>query len=176
MFRGLYNSDHKAVQHKLKSRKTTEHWESKWKVLVSFSSILTVNWKGAARNRCMMWVNFWLCGWCHHEGLGFMITGHSLMTIVCYGGVRSTCLEEVRESLDSRLTNSMRLVLKWRTWGVGSKVAILTSSHPAGGHEELELLVQPESYYIVGITEMWWASSCDSRIVMDGYRLFCKDR
>lgn len=23
---------------------------------------------------------------------------------------------------------------------------------------------------------MWWASSCDLRIVMDGYRLFCKDR
>lgn len=53
---------------------------------------------------------------------------------------------------------------------------MLTSSHAAGEHEELELLVQPESYYIIGIAGMWWVSSCDLRVVMDGYRLFCKDR
>ncbi|PKU48451.1 rna-directed dna polymerase from mobile element jockey- hypothetical protein [Limosa lapponica baueri] len=35
---------------------------------------------------------------------------------------------------------------------------------------------QSESYDIIGITETWWDNSHDWRIVMDGYRLFHKDR
>lgn len=53
---------------------------------------------------------------------------------------------------------------------------MLTSSHPTGKHEELELLAQPQSCYIIEITETWWASSCVLRTVMDGYRLFYKGR
>lgn len=77
---------------------------------------------------------------------------------------------------DSRLSALVRLVFKWSTWGVESKVPMLTSSHQTGEHEELELLVQPQSCYIIEITETWWASSCVLRIVMDGYRLFYKGR
>ncbi|KAK4832290.1 hypothetical protein QYF61_021689 [Mycteria americana] len=42
--------------------------------------------------------------------------------------------------------------------------------------EELELHVQSESYDIIGITETWWDNSHDWRIMMDGYKLFHKDR
>jgi len=42
--------------------------------------------------------------------------------------------------------------------------------------EELEAIVQQDSYDLVAITEMWWDSSHDWNAVMDGYRLFRKDR
>lgn len=42
--------------------------------------------------------------------------------------------------------------------------------------EDLELSAQSESYDIIGITETWWDKSHDWRIVMDGHRLFPKDR
>ncbi|XP_075302833.1 uncharacterized protein LOC142365677 isoform X1 [Opisthocomus hoazin] len=42
--------------------------------------------------------------------------------------------------------------------------------------EELEAIVQQNSYNLVAITETWWDSSCDCHAVMDGYRLFRKDR
>ncbi|GAB0205522.1 hypothetical protein GRJ2_003017800 [Grus japonensis] len=38
---------------------------------VLFSSILPVGGKGAARNRSIMHINSWLCGWCRHKGFGF---------------------------------------------------------------------------------------------------------
>ena len=44
-------------------------------VHVIFSSILTVRIKGAARSRCIMQINFWLCGWCCPEGYGFYNNG-----------------------------------------------------------------------------------------------------
>ena len=40
-------------------------------VQVIFASILPVRGKGAARNRRLMQINFWLHGWCHCEGFGF---------------------------------------------------------------------------------------------------------
>ena len=42
--------------------------------------------------------------------------------------------------------------------------------------EELEAIVQQDSYDLVAITEMWWDSSHDWNAVMDGYGLFRKDR
>jgi len=42
--------------------------------------------------------------------------------------------------------------------------------------EELEAIVQQENYDLVPITETWWDSSHDWHAVMDGYRLFRKDR
>jgi len=42
--------------------------------------------------------------------------------------------------------------------------------------EELDAIVQQDSYDLVVITEMWWDSSHDWHAVMDGYRLFRKDR
>jgi len=36
-----------------------------------FSSILLAGGKGAARNSHVMNINSWICGWCHHEDLGF---------------------------------------------------------------------------------------------------------
>lgn len=38
---------------------------------VTFSSILPVGGKGPAGNRHIIHINFWLCGWYHHEGFGF---------------------------------------------------------------------------------------------------------
>ncbi|GAB0210376.1 hypothetical protein GRJ2_003503400 [Grus japonensis] len=52
-----------------------------------------------------------------------------------------------------------------------------TNAHSLGNkQEELELHVQSENYHIIGITETWWDNSHDWRIMMDGYRLFRKDR
>jgi len=42
--------------------------------------------------------------------------------------------------------------------------------------EELEAIVQQEGYDLVAITETWWDNSHDWHAVMDGYRLFRKDR
>ena len=42
---------------------------------VIFSSILPVRGKGAARNRRIMQINFWLHGWCCREGFGFYDNG-----------------------------------------------------------------------------------------------------
>jgi len=42
---------------------------------VIFSSILTVGGKRETRNRFIMHTSSWLCGWCQHEGLVFMIIG-----------------------------------------------------------------------------------------------------
>jgi len=52
-----------------------------------------------------------------------------------------------------------------------------TDAHSLGNkQEELELRAQSESYDIIGITETWWDNSHDWRILMDSYRLFCKDK
>lgn len=42
---------------------------------VTFSFILLVREKGAARNRCIMQINYQLCDWCLHEGFGFYDNG-----------------------------------------------------------------------------------------------------
>ncbi|CAM5155513.1 unnamed protein product [Natator depressus] len=41
---------------------------------------------------------------------------------------------------------------------------------------ELEVLVMSRNYDVIGITETWWDSSHDWSTVMDGYKLFRKDR
>jgi len=42
--------------------------------------------------------------------------------------------------------------------------------------EELEAIIQQDGYDLVAITEAWWDNSHDCHTVMDGYRLFRKDR
>jgi len=42
--------------------------------------------------------------------------------------------------------------------------------------EELEAIIQQDGYDLVAITEMWWDNSHDWYAVIDGYRLFRKDR
>ena len=42
--------------------------------------------------------------------------------------------------------------------------------------EELEAIIQQDGYDLVAITETWWDNSHDWHAVMDGYRLFRKDR
>ena len=42
--------------------------------------------------------------------------------------------------------------------------------------EELEALAQSQSYDNVGLSETWWEESCEWSAVMDGYRLFRRDR
>ena len=52
-----------------------------------------------------------------------------------------------------------------------------TNAHSMGNkQEELEAIVQLESYDIVTITEMWWNDSHIWSAVMNGYRLFKRDR
>jgi len=54
---------------------------------------------------------------------------------------------------------------------------IYTNARSMGNkQEELEAIAQQDSYDLVAITEMWWDSSHDWQAVMDGYRLFRKDR
>ena len=42
--------------------------------------------------------------------------------------------------------------------------------------EELEVTVQQANYDLVAITETWWDNSHDWSAVMDGYKLFRRDR
>ena len=42
--------------------------------------------------------------------------------------------------------------------------------------EELEICVLSQGHYPTAITETWWDGSHDWNTVMDGYRLFSKDR
>jgi len=42
--------------------------------------------------------------------------------------------------------------------------------------EELEAIIQQDGYNLVTITETWWDNSHDWHAVIDGYRLFRKDR
>jgi len=54
---------------------------------------------------------------------------------------------------------------------------IYTNARSMGNkQEELETIAQQDSYDLVTITESWWDSSHDWNAVMDGYRLFRKDR
>jgi len=54
---------------------------------------------------------------------------------------------------------------------------IYTNARSMGDkQEELEAIVQPDGYDLIAITETWWGSSYDWRAVVDGYRLFRKDR
>jgi len=53
---------------------------------------------------------------------------------------------------------------------------IYTNARSTGSkQEELEAIVQQDSYDLVAITETWWDRSHDWNAVMDGYRLFRKD-
>jgi len=42
--------------------------------------------------------------------------------------------------------------------------------------EELEAIVKQDSYDLVAIRETWWDDSHDWSAVMDGYKLFRRDR
>jgi len=42
--------------------------------------------------------------------------------------------------------------------------------------EEREATVQQDSYDLVTITETWWDDSYDRSALMDGYKLFRRDR
>jgi len=54
---------------------------------------------------------------------------------------------------------------------------VYTNAHSMDNkQEELEAIVQQDSYALVAITETWRHSSHDWHAVMDGYRLFRKDR
>ncbi|GAB0207576.1 hypothetical protein GRJ2_003223300 [Grus japonensis] len=64
--------------------------------------------------------------------------------------------------------------------GVKSKAhlkCIYTDAHSMGNkQEELEAIVQQDSYDLVTITEMRWDDSHDWSAAMDGYKLFRRDR
>lgn len=45
-----------------------------------------------------------------------------------------------------------------------------------GNKQELEVSMLLQSYNLVAITETWWGKSHDWSVVIDGYRLFRKDR
>ncbi|CAM5114317.1 unnamed protein product [Natator depressus] len=54
---------------------------------------------------------------------------------------------------------------------------LYTNAQSLGNKQgELEVLVMSRNYDVIGITETWWDSSHDWSTVMDGYKLFRKDR
>ena len=54
---------------------------------------------------------------------------------------------------------------------------IYTNARSMGNkQEELEVTVQQANYDLVAITETWWDNSHDWSAVMDGYKLFRRDR
>jgi len=54
---------------------------------------------------------------------------------------------------------------------------IYTNARSMGNkQEELEAIVQQDSYDLVAITEMWWDDSHDWSAATHGYKLFRRDR
>ncbi|GAB0203638.1 receptor-type tyrosine-protein phosphatase zeta [Grus japonensis] len=54
---------------------------------------------------------------------------------------------------------------------------IYTNARSMGNkQEELEAIVQQDSYDLVAITETWWDDSYDGTAAMDSYKLFRRDR
>ncbi|CAM4612895.1 unnamed protein product [Lepidochelys olivacea] len=54
---------------------------------------------------------------------------------------------------------------------------LYTNAQSLGNKQgELEVLVMSRNYDVIGITETWWDNSHDWSTVMDGYKLFRKDR
>ena len=54
---------------------------------------------------------------------------------------------------------------------------IYTNARSMGNkQEELEVTVQQANYDLVALTETWWDNSHDWSAVMDGYKLFRRDR
>jgi len=54
---------------------------------------------------------------------------------------------------------------------------VYTNARSIGNkQEELEAIIQQDGYDLVAITEAWWDNSHDWHAVMNGYRLFRKDR
>uniref|UniRef100_A0A8C3FIA9 C-type lectin domain-containing protein n=1 Tax=Chrysemys picta bellii TaxID=8478 RepID=A0A8C3FIA9_CHRPI len=54
---------------------------------------------------------------------------------------------------------------------------LYTNARSQGNKQgELEVLAQSRNYDVIGITETWWDNSHDWSTVMDGYKLFRKDR
>ncbi|PKU37320.1 mitochondrial fission process protein 1 [Limosa lapponica baueri] len=54
---------------------------------------------------------------------------------------------------------------------------IYTNAHSMGNkQDELEAMVQQDSYDVVAITEMWWDDGQNWNAAMDGYKLFRRNR
>lgn len=78
---------------------------------VIFSSILPVTGKGAARNRRIMEINFWLRGCCHHEGLSFYDNGTFFDDYSLLGRHGIHLSRRGNGIFDSRLANLVRPAL-----------------------------------------------------------------
>ena len=54
---------------------------------------------------------------------------------------------------------------------------IYTNAHSVGNkQEELAAIVRQANYDLAAITETWWDCSHDWSVVIDGYKLFRRDR
>lgn len=63
------------------------------------------------------------------------------------------------------------------TWSIAELKCLHTNACNMGNkQEELEVIVELESYNLITITEMWRDESCDWSTVIDGYKLFMRDR
>ena len=57
-----------------------------------------------------------------------------------------------------------------------AEVPLHQCSSMGNQQEELEVTTLLESYDLVAITETWWDESHDWSVVINGYRLFRRDR
>ncbi|KAK4816845.1 hypothetical protein QYF61_023967 [Mycteria americana] len=63
------------------------------------------------------------------------------------------------------------------TWMTAQLQCLYTNARSMGNkQEELETIVHQENYDMVAITETWWDDSHNWSAVMDGYKLFRRDR
>lgn len=85
--------------------------------------------------------NFWLSGWCCQDRFGFYDSGTSFhdYRLLSRDGIRLS--RRHKGIFGSRLSNLMRWVLNWRTWGAGSRMATLTPLQPTGEYARLSRAV-----------------------------------
>ena len=76
------------------------------------------------------------------------------------------CLKEIRACSSKKVTQS-----------IAQLKCLCTNAHSTGNRqEELEAILQLESYNLIAITETWWDEMHNWSIAIDGYKLFRRDR
>ncbi|PKU32392.1 rna-directed dna polymerase from mobile element jockey- hypothetical protein [Limosa lapponica baueri] len=131
-----------------------------------------------------MQINFWLHGWCHHEGFGFYDNRTFFDDYSLLGrdgiqlprrskGISGSRLANLANQSSNKCSLAASQDENQKTNHL--KCMYTNAHHLENKQEELELCIQSENYGIVKINETRWDNSHDWRIAMDMYRMFCKD-
>lgn len=76
------------------------------------------------------------------------------------------CLKEIRACPSEKVTQSIAQL----------KCSCTNARSTGNKQEELEAILQLESYSLIAVTETWWDEMHNWSIAIDGHKLFRRDR